>query len=75
MIVRGQAADSKETFTFTIEPFVSGGFRLDIQYSGDCHHNITGSGIWPSIEKAKEIAERAADHLLHGAAIKWENSN
>lgn len=44
MIVRGKAADDSELFEFTIEPFVSGGFRLDIRYSGDCHHNTTGAG-------------------------------
>jgi len=45
MIVRGRARDHSELFEFTVEPFVSGGFRLDIHYSGDCHHNITGAAF------------------------------
>jgi len=31
MIVRGQPTDYREAFMFTIEPFTSGGFRLDIE--------------------------------------------
>jgi hypothetical protein len=72
VLFRGRAADSKETLTFSIEQFVSGGFVLLIQYSGDCHEGITGGGFWPSIEKAKEIAQQTATHLLHGAVVMWE---
>ena len=72
-ILIGEANDKRERFEFTIEPFVSGGFRLDIQYSGDGHHNITGAGVWPTVEKAKQIAEEAARRLLHGATIKWSD--
>ncbi len=68
MITKGMATDSRETFEFTIEPFVTGGFRLDIRYSGDCHHNITGAGVWPSIEKAKQTARK----LLHDAVVTWD---
>jgi hypothetical protein len=53
MVVRGKASDHSELFEFTIEPFVGGGFRLDIRYSGECHHNITGAGIWPTVQKAR----------------------
>ncbi len=72
MIVWGRAHDHSELFEFTIEPFVSGGFQLDIRYSGDCHHNITGAGIWPSMKKAQEVAEETARRLLHGATVNWE---
>ena len=74
MIVRGKARDQAELFEFSIEPFVKGGFRLDIRYSGDCHHNITGAGIWPTVQKAQEIAEETARRLLHGATVNWEES-
>jgi hypothetical protein len=74
VILRGQAADSKETLAFSIERFISGGFLLGIQYSGDCHEGLTGAGVWPSIEKAKDIAQRTATHLLHGALVVWEES-
>jgi hypothetical protein len=59
-------------FEFTIEPFVGGGFLLDIRYSGDCHHNITGAGIWPALQKAQSVAEETARRLLHGATVNWE---
>ena len=40
-MIKGHASDDRETFEFTIEPFVNGGFRLDIRFSGDGRHNIT----------------------------------
>jgi hypothetical protein len=74
-MVRGEAADDRETFVFTISPFVQGGFLLDIQYSGDGAHNVTGAGVWPTIEKAKEIAQKAATRLLHGSTINWNQDS
>ena len=73
-MIKGEAKDEKELFEFTVEPFVSGGFMLSIRYSGDCHHNITGAGVWPNIEKAKQIAQQTATKLLHGATITWLDS-
>jgi hypothetical protein len=69
--VSGTAHDDRETFEFTIEPFVSGGFLLTIRYSGDQRSNITGAGVWPSVEKAKTVAEETAARLLHGADVAW----
>jgi hypothetical protein len=71
VVAKGQAQDTRETFRFTIEEFV-GGYRLDIDFSGDGHSNGTGAGIWPSIEKAKAIAEETASRLLNGATVAWE---
>ena len=70
-MVAGHAKDHRETFEFIIEPFVTGGFLLTIRYHGDCHHNLTGAGIWPTIEKAKQIAQETAQKLLHGATVEW----
>jgi hypothetical protein len=70
--VRGKAFDDSETFDFSIEPFVTGGFRLDIKYFGGDRHNITGAGVWPTVEKAREIAEATARRLLHGTSIQWQ---
>ncbi len=72
-LVRDRANDAREVFEFTIEPFVSGGFVLSIQYTGDCHHNITGAGVWPTVERAKQVAEETARKLLHDATIRWED--
>jgi hypothetical protein len=70
-MITGRASDGKETFQFTIRPFVTGGFVLDIRYTGDCHENITGAGIWPTVERAKRVAEESATRLLHGASVTW----
>lgn len=73
-MIKGEARDDRELFEFTIEPFVTTGFLLTIRYSGDGRENITGAGVWPSIEKAKEIAQATATKLLHGAIISWQEN-
>ena len=72
VLARGSARDAREVFDFTIEPFVTGGFMLSIRYSGDSRDSITGAGVWPTIEKAKEVAEQSAKRLLHDATVTWE---
>jgi hypothetical protein len=74
-MITGQAKDDKELFEFTIKPFVTTGFLLSIRYSGDSHHNITGAGVWPTIEKAKQIAQETATRLLHGAIVSWNEDS
>ena len=74
MSIKGVAQGNRETFEFTIGPFVAGGYRLDIKYSGDCHHNVTGAGVWPTVAKAREIAEATATKLLSGAQVSWADS-
>jgi hypothetical protein len=71
-LIKGQAADDRELFEFTVEPFVMGGFLLSIRYSGDGLSNVTGAGVWPSIEKAKEVAEQSARRLLHDSTVTWQ---
>lgn len=70
-MIKGEARDERELFEFTIEPFVKTGFLLSIRYSGDGDHNITGAGVWPSVEEAKAIVQDTATKLLHGAVISW----
>jgi hypothetical protein len=66
VIVTGKAQDDRETFVFTVEPFVSGGFLPSIRYAGDGEGNVTGA-------KAKQIAEETAGKLLHGAVVNWQD--
>jgi hypothetical protein len=73
-MIRGRAADDSELFEFTIQPFVAGGFTLTIRYRGACHHNITGAGVWPTVSRAKEIAEECAARLLRGAGVTWSGT-
>jgi hypothetical protein len=75
-MITGQAKDDKELFEFVMKPFVTTRFLLSIRYSADRRHNITAAGVWPSIEKAKQIAQETATTLLHGAIVSWnEDSN
>lgn len=71
MVHTGIATGNGETFTFTITAAPTG-FRLDNRYSGACHENITGAGVWPTVEKAREIAETTAHRLLGGAGVTWD---
>lgn len=70
-MIRGQARGDSELFEFTIEPFVTAGFLLTIRYSGDGEHGVNGAGVWPTVEKAKQIAQETATKLLNGAAVSW----
>jgi hypothetical protein len=74
-VIKGEAKDEREKFEFSIEPFVAGGFMLSIRFNGDGRENITGAGVWPSVEKAKEIAQTTATKLLHGAMITWQENS
>jgi len=71
-LLRGRANDARETFEFTVERFVAGGFLLSIHFNGDGRENITGAGVWPTLEKAKQIAAETAERLLHGAEVIWD---
>jgi hypothetical protein len=73
IVITGEAKDERELFQFTIEPFVTKGFMLSIRFSGDGRQNVTGAGVWPTIEKAKQIAQETAVKLLNGAMITWND--
>ncbi len=59
---------------FTIEPFMAGGFLLSIRFARDGRGIVTDAGVWPSIEKAKAVAEERAGELSHGANVDWYES-
>ena len=71
-VVRGEAKDDLETFEFKVKPFITGGFLLSIRYSGDGKDNITGAGVWPTVDKAKQVAEESARRLQHGVSVSWK---
>jgi hypothetical protein len=74
-VVKGEANDEKEKFEVSIEPFIAGGFMLSIRFSGDGRQNTTGAGVWPTVEKAKQIAQTTATKVLHGATIAWQENS
>jgi hypothetical protein len=71
-VATGEARDETEVFEFTVAPYITGGYLLSIRFHGDSRQNITGAGVWPTIEKAKQIAQESATRLLHGATISWK---
>jgi hypothetical protein len=59
--------------SFTIEPYVSGGFVLDIGFEqGGRMRETARAGRWPTPEKAQAIAQRIASELLNGATVAWD---
>jgi hypothetical protein len=48
---------------------------LSIRFSGDGRQNTTGAGVWPTVEKAKQIAQTTATKVLHGATIAWQENS
>ena len=75
MKVTGFATDERERFDFSIELYVAGGYVLRVRHSGDGQSNITGAGVWPTIDKAKSIAKATAARLLSGATVYWNESS
>jgi hypothetical protein len=71
ILAKGTARDERELFEFEITAFVASGFLLTISYSGDGRNNTTGAGVWPTVEKAKTVAEETASKLLRGARVSW----
>jgi predicted ferric reductase len=74
VLIKGHATDGREIFEFTIADAHTGNnqLRLDIKYSGDHGHGLSGAGLWPNVEKAKSVAQETANKLLGGAVITWE---
>ena len=73
-LITGEASDGRERFEFKIEPYLRPGFLLTISFSGDGRSNVTGGGVWPTVEKAKQIAEETASRLLHGSKVSLQAS-
>jgi hypothetical protein len=71
MKITGEVKDDREALGFTIEPFTAGGFLLSIRFGRDGRGIVSGAGVWPSIEKAKAVAEERAAKLSRGATVDW----
>ena len=72
MRVVGQMAPSPESVSFIIEPYVTGGFVLNIGFEQGGLETAR-AGRWPTPEKAQEIAQRIASELLNGATVAWHS--
>jgi hypothetical protein len=63
VLITGHAESGSEAFDFQVGPW-SGGIGLMMRHTGYADPQSTGAGIWPSVEKAKEIADQTAKRLL-----------
>jgi len=68
--IKGEAKGDKRELEFSIEPCFSGGFLLSVLHKSG-RSSAFALGVWPNVEKAKEIAQTNATNLLPGAEIKW----
>lgn len=67
----GIALNDSGQFRFRIESTGDSGFQLSIQFCEEDRYS-TAAGVWPSIEKAKSVAEITARKLLCGATVNWQ---
>ncbi|GAA3756163.1 hypothetical protein GCM10022270_13490 [Terriglobus aquaticus] len=63
ILLKGVAERNGDILTFQIGPQV-GGVGLTMSRSAGGESVITGGGIWPSIEKAQQIAAATVSRLL-----------
>ena len=62
-LITGHAEQGEESFDFKIGPW-SGGIGLMIRRTGNGTSTETGAGIWPSVEKAKDIAAQVVSRAF-----------
>jgi hypothetical protein len=71
VLMLGHAEWGAEAFDFKIGPW-SHGIGLMMRYTGYGSPKETGAGIWPTVEKAQEIADQTVKRLLDpNCSIVW----
>ena len=67
----GHAEWGAEAFDFQVGEWCDG-IGLMMRHTGYGEPEVTGAGIWPTIEKAKEIADQTVKRLLSpDCSIAW----
>jgi hypothetical protein len=67
----GHAESATEAFDFKLGEWVDG-IGLLVRHTGYGEPKETGAGIWPSVEKAKEIADQMVKSLLGPeSVVSW----
>jgi hypothetical protein len=76
VLMTGHAETQTGAFDFKVGNW-SGGIGLMVRDSGAGDEAFNGAGIWPTVEKAKQIADQTVKRLLDpDCAIVWiETSN
>jgi hypothetical protein len=71
VLMTGHAEWGEEAFDFEVGEW-SDGIGLMMRHAGYGDPKSTGAGIWPTIEKAKEIADQTVKRLLSPqCSITW----
>jgi hypothetical protein len=71
VLMTGHAEWGAEAFDFEIGPW-SHGMGLMIRHTGYGPPKETGAGIWPTMEKAQEIADQTVRRLLNpNCTVMW----
>ena len=71
VLLTGHVSRGSEAFEFKIGEWCDG-IGLMMRHTGYGDPRETGAGIWPSIDKAKQIAEETAKKLLDSdCTITW----
>jgi hypothetical protein len=63
VLLTGRAEWKSEVFDFKVGEW-AGGIGLMMRHTGYGEPKETGAGIWPTIDKAKEIADQTVKRLL-----------
>jgi hypothetical protein len=72
VLMTGCAEWGHEAFEFKIGPWRDG-IGLMMRHSGYGEPKETGAGIWPTVEKAQEVADQTVKKLLNpGCSIVWD---
>lgn len=71
MRVVGQVAQTRGAFSFTVEPYIDGGFVLSMDFAGG--QDGARIGRWPTPEKAQEIAQKITGEILGDATLAWHS--
>jgi hypothetical protein len=75
VLLTGRAKWKSEAFDFKIGERI-GGIGLMMRHTGSDEPKETGAGIWPTIDKAKEIADQTVKRLLDpGCHIVWTDTS
>jgi hypothetical protein len=75
VLLTGRAEWQSEAFDFKIGEWV-GGIGLMMRHTGYGEPKETGAGIWPTIDKAREVADQTVKRLLHPSChIVWADTS
>jgi hypothetical protein len=71
MLMTGHAETSSGAFDFELGYWIDG-IGLTVRDTGAGDKGFNGAGIWPTIEKAQQIADQTVKHLLDpDCVIVW----